>query len=47
MDDASRFKRKSLMAIDRRKKLAKWGYVALWVVAVIMAVVVAVVYSID
>lgn len=47
MDEASRFKRQSLLAIERRKKLAKWGYTALWVLAVIMAITVIVVYSID
>lgn len=47
MDGASRFKRESLLAIERRKKLAKWGYAALWVVAVIMAIAVVAVYTID
>ncbi|MBP3251838.1 MAG: hypothetical protein J6M25_04205 [Prevotella sp.] len=47
MDGASRFKRESLLANERRKKLAKWGYAALWVVAIIMAIAVVVVYTID
>lgn len=47
MDGASRFKRESLLAIERRKKLAKWGYATLWVVAIIMAIAVVVVYTID
>ena len=44
MDGASRFKRKSLLAIERRKKLGKWIWWGLVVVAVLMAIGVVVVY---
>lgn len=46
-DDASRFKRLSLMSIERRKKMAKWGFRILCVIAVLMAIAVFVVYRLN
>ncbi|MBR2234547.1 MAG: hypothetical protein IJ892_05785 [Prevotella sp.] len=46
MDGASKFKRKSLMAIQRRKKIEKWLFRALILVAILMAIAVVVVYTI-
>lgn len=43
MDGATKFKRNSLNAIQRRKFLEKYGKIALMVIAVIMAILV--VYS--
>ena len=45
-DDASRFKRKSLASIKRWKIIKKWAFRALCAVAVIMAILVALVYTI-
>jgi len=47
MDSASRFKYESLRAIKRRKLLAKWGFRALFVVAVLSVIALIVVYIID
>ena len=47
MDGASKFKRKSLMAIERRKKIEKWLFRIMIVVAVILAIAVVAVYVID
>lgn len=47
MDGASKFKRKQLQAIERRKKLAKYGLWAAYALAIIMAIAVFVVYHID
>ena len=46
MDSASKFKRESLLAIERRKSLAKWGKRILVVIAIFMAILVAVAYTI-
>ncbi|MBP5523433.1 MAG: hypothetical protein J6X74_04350 [Bacteroidaceae bacterium] len=43
MDGATKFKRSSLNAIERRKFLEKYGKIALMVIAVLMAI--AVIYS--
>ena len=45
MDGASKFKRKSLMAIQRRKKIEKWLFRSLVAVAILMALAVVVVYT--
>ena len=45
-DDASRFKRNSLKSLKRRKLIKKWLFRILCVLAVIMAVLVALVYTI-
>lgn len=45
-DDATRFKRKSLLSIERRKKLKKWSFVALCTIAVIMGILVVLAYTI-
>ena len=45
-DDATRFKRKSLLSIKRRKIIKKWAFRALCVVAVIMAVLVVLAYTV-
>ena len=44
MDDASRFKRKSLSALRRRKLLANWLFRILIAIAVVLAVYVAYIY---
>lgn len=44
-DDASRFKRESLMSIQRKKAIAKWLFRSLWVIAFILMIAVAVVYT--
>ena len=44
-DDASRFKRKSLSSIRRRKLIAKYAFWALCVLAVLMAIATIVVYK--
>ena len=44
-DDSDRFKRDSLNSIRYRKLVAKWGYRLLLIVAAIMAIAVAVVYT--
>ncbi|MBQ8158205.1 MAG: hypothetical protein IJ081_04210 [Prevotella sp.] len=46
MDSASKFKRESLLAIERRKQIAKWGKRILVVIAIIMGLVVAAAYTI-
>lgn len=43
-DSATRFKERSLNAIVLRRKLEKWGKIALLVVAIIMMIAVVVVY---
>lgn len=43
-DDATRFKERSLNAIALRRKLEKWGKIALLIVAIIMIIAVVVVY---
>ena len=47
IDDATRFKRRSLASIERRKKLAKWSFRALVVVAVLSVLALITVYMID
>lgn len=47
MDSASRFKYESLRAIKRRKLIAKWGFRALFTVAVLSVIALVVVYIID
>ncbi len=47
MDSASRFKYESLQAIKRRKLIAKWGFRALFTVAVLSVIALVVVYIID
>ena len=47
VDDATRFKIKSLASIENRKKMAKWLFRALCVVAIILFIVVLVVYNIN
>ena len=43
-DGASRFRERSLDAIEFRRKLEKWGKIALLVVAIIMMLAVVIVY---
>lgn len=43
-DDATRFKERSLNAIVLRRKMEKWGKIALLIVAIIMMIAVVVVY---
>lgn len=47
MDGASRFKRKSLLALERRKKIEKWLFRSLLAFAIILGAVVVVTYMID
>ena len=44
-DGASRFKERSLNAILLRRKLEKWGKIALLIVAIIMILAVGFVYT--
>jgi len=46
MDGASKFKRKSLLAIERRKKIAKWTFRILVIIAVIMGLTCLAAYTI-
>lgn len=45
MDDASRFKRDSLLSMKRKKLFAKWLFRALWAVAFILLIVVVALYT--
>ena len=45
-DDASRFKRKSLLSIQRRKVMEKYAFVALCVVAALMGLATILVYCV-
>lgn len=47
LDSASRWKRKSLLNIERKKKLMKWLFRFLVVVAIIMAIAVIYVYTVS
>ena len=47
IDDATKFKWRSLAAIERRKKIAKWGFRALVVVAMLCVLALITVYMID
>lgn len=44
-DDATRFKERSLNAIVLRRKLEKWGKIALLVLAILMLLAVLFVYA--
>jgi len=44
-DGASRFKERSLNAIVIRKKLEKWGMIALTIVAILMIIALFAVYA--
>lgn len=44
-DEATAFKRKSLLSVKRRKALAKYGFMALCAVAVLMAIATIMVYK--
>ena len=46
MDDASKFKRNSLLAIERRRKFAKYGLWAAYGLAIIMVLAVIFAYTI-
>lgn len=46
MDGASKFKRRSLLAIQRRKMIEKWSYRVLTVIAILMGIAVLLVYTI-
>ncbi len=46
MDDATRFKYNSLRSIQMKKKLAKYGLRTLFVIAIIMAILVVLAYTI-
>lgn len=45
MDGASKFKRKNLMAIERRKKMAKYGLWVMYALAALMVLAVIVAYG--
>lgn len=45
-DDATRFKRKSLASIKRMKVIKKWSFRVLCLLAVLMAILVVLVYTI-
>jgi len=47
MDGASKFKRQSLLAIERQKKIAKYGIRIAYIVAILMAIAVLVVYTVN
>ena len=44
VDDATRFKRKSLSALRRRKLIAKWLFRTLIAIAIVLAIYVAYIY---
>ena len=46
MDGASKFKRKNLLAIERRRKFAKYGLWTAYVLALLMGIAVVVAYTI-
>lgn len=46
MDSASKFKRDSLKAIEQRKIMAKWGKIILLAIAIFLAILLALSYSI-
>jgi type IV secretory pathway component VirB8 len=45
MDGASKFKRNSLLAIERQKKIAKYGLRAGYILAIIMVLAVIIAYT--
>ena len=45
-DDATRFKRKSLLAIERQKTIRKWAFRGLCLVAILMGVLVLLAYTV-
>lgn len=47
MDGASRFKRRSLNAIERRKTILKYSFRALIVIAILMFIAVLAAYMLD
>ena len=47
MDGAAMFKYKSLSAIERRKKIKKFSFVGLTILAIIMFIAVLVVYFVN
>ena len=47
MDGASKFKRESLLAIERRKFITKWLFRFLCAVAVIMGILVIIAYTVN
>ena len=47
VDDATLFKLKSLASIENKKKLAKWAFRALCIIAVIMFLAVLFVYNVN
>lgn len=47
MDGATLFKYKSLNAIQRRKKIAKYSYIGLTIVAILLMIAVVIVYTIN
>lgn len=47
MDGATIFKYKSLNAIQRRKKIAKYSYMGLVLVAILLFIAVVVVYTVN
>lgn len=46
MDSASKFKRDSLKAIERRKILAKWGKILLIALTILMGILCVLAYTI-
>ena len=46
-DDATLFKKRSLASLENKKKIAKWLFRALCVVAIIMFIAVLVVYNLN
>ena len=46
MDGASKFKRKSLMAIERRKKIAKWTFRIMLAIAITLGIITIAVYTV-
>lgn len=47
MDDATRFKYKSLNAIERRKIIKKYSFMTLIIIALLMMIAVVAVYTIN
>lgn len=46
MDGASKFKRKNLLAIERRKKIAKWSFRILIAIAIVVGIGCLTIYTI-
>ncbi len=47
IDGATRFKRKNLLALERRKKIEKWLFRIACIIAVVMAIIAVAAYMID